>query len=128
MSFTGAEGSPPDVQYPKSYLTPYDLAIAPMLSANVVAIFGACVTGQAADKDGGEVSGFLRASVASGAGACLLTYWPVLQSQVDTFVESLTKVLCDDQKSIGDAIQGTQDALTQKDATLWTKACFVCFV
>lgn len=128
MSFTGAEGSPPDVTYPKSYLTPYDLAIAPMLSANVVAIFGACVTGQAADKDGGEVSGFLRASIASGAGACLLTYWPVLQSQVDAFVESLTKVLCDDHKSIGDAIQGTQDALNQKGAALWTKACFVCFV
>jgi hypothetical protein len=128
MSFTGLAIEPTNVLYPKSYLTPYDLAIAPMLSANVVAIFGACVTGQAADKDGGEVSGFLRASVASGAGACLLTYWPVLQSQVDAFVESLTKVLCDDHKSIGDAIQGTQDALIQKDAAAWTKACFVCFV
>jgi hypothetical protein len=128
MSFTGIEVSPTEGKYPKSYLTPYDLAIAPTLSENVVAIFGACVTGQAADKDGGEVSGFLRASVASGAGACLLTYWPVLQSQVDAFVESLTKVLCDDHKSIGDAIQGTQDALIQNNATCWTRACFVCCV
>ncbi len=107
----------------KSFLTPYDIAIAPNLVGNVFTIFGACMSGQASVRDGGEVSGFFRASVAAGAGACLLTYWPITVRQVDSFLEKLANSLSQ-KNPAGEAFQATRNELPD-----WIDAaCFVCFI
>ncbi len=61
----------------EAYLTPYDFAYAGPMRDNVVTIFAACMSGQGGERAGGEVSGFYRGAIASGAGAVLLSYWPV---------------------------------------------------
>lgn len=128
LVFTGAESLDGCNRYPKTYITPYDICVAPKLRNNVVTIFGACMTGQAADRDGGEVSGFLRASMAAGAGACLLTFWPVPLKHVNMQVSSLLDQLWSGV-SIGEAIRNRPISSHYHDTETWLcDACFAVFI
>ncbi len=55
----------------------YDIVRRLHLPHNKLAILSACVSGSGANSGGGEVSGFVRAFIAAGAGALGVTLWSV---------------------------------------------------
>jgi tetratricopeptide (TPR) repeat protein len=55
----------------------YDIVRRLRLPHNKLAILSACVSGAGANSGGGEVSGFVRAFIAAGAGALGVTLWSV---------------------------------------------------
>jgi len=63
-------------------LTQFDIASRLRIPRNKLTLLGACVSGQGASMEGGEISGFLRAFIAAGAGAVGVTLWPVLDSSM----------------------------------------------
>ncbi|MFC4150467.1 CHAT domain-containing protein [Micromonospora mangrovi] len=60
-----------------NYLTQYDLALRLRLPRNKLTILGACLAGQGAQTTGGDVVGFLRSLIATGAGAVGVPLWSV---------------------------------------------------
>ncbi|GGQ75565.1 CHAT domain-containing protein [Couchioplanes azureus] len=60
-----------------TYLTQYDVALRLRLPRNKLTVLGACLAGQGAKTDSGEVSGFLRSLIAAGAGAIGMPLWSV---------------------------------------------------
>ncbi|GAA3963012.1 CHAT domain-containing protein [Actinoplanes auranticolor] len=60
-----------------TYLTQYDLALRLRLPRNKLTILGACLAGLGAKTDSGEVSGFLRSLIATGAGVVGMPLWSV---------------------------------------------------
>lgn len=72
-------------------LTQFDIAASLRLARNKLTVLGACVTGQGADAPGGEVSGFLRAFIAAGSGALVVTLWSVLDAEMVNVAGSLLR-------------------------------------
>lgn len=66
----------PYLRLSEDILTSYDVALRLRLPRNKLSIIGACLAGQGA-QSGGDVSGFLRAFIAAGAGAIGLPLWSV---------------------------------------------------
>ncbi|GAA0937247.1 CHAT domain-containing protein [Actinocorallia libanotica] len=66
----------PFLRLPEDILTSYDVALRLRLPRNKLSVIGACLAGQGAQR-GGDVSGFLRAFIAAGAGAIGLPLWSV---------------------------------------------------
>lgn len=72
-----------------TYLTQYDVALRLRLPRNKLTILGACLAGQGAKTDSGEVSGFLRSLIATGAGAIGVPLWSVSDSAMVRTVREL---------------------------------------
>jgi tetratricopeptide (TPR) repeat protein len=67
----------PYLELDDTVLTQYDIALRLRLPRNKLAVLGACLAGQGAKTDSGEVSGFLRSLIATGAGAIGMPLWSV---------------------------------------------------
>ncbi len=77
------------------FLTQYDIAATVALPRNKLCVVAACVSGAGIDATGGDVSGFLRAFVAAGAGALALTLWKVYDTEMGLSVGALLRSLLD---------------------------------
>jgi hypothetical protein len=64
------------------FLTQYDVAMRLRLPRNKLTILGACLAGQGAQTGGGDIGGFLRALIATGAGAIAVPLWSALDSSI----------------------------------------------
>jgi CHAT domain-containing protein len=72
-----------------NYLTQYDIALRLRLPRNKLTVLGACMAGQATQSGGGDVVGFLRSLIATGAGAIVLPLWSVWDSTMVRTVRTL---------------------------------------
>jgi hypothetical protein len=72
-----------------NYLTQYDVALRLRLPRNKLTVLGACLAGQGASTSGGDVVGFLRSLIATGAGAVGIPLWSVLDLEMATTVGAL---------------------------------------
>lgn len=81
-------------------LTQFDLALHLNLPRNKLTVLGACVAGQGMRSDGGDVLGFLRSLIISGAGAVCLPLWYVLDIAM---VETVRALLARSRQALGDA-------------------------
>lgn len=84
-------------------MTQYDVALRLRLPHNKLTILGACVSGQGGYIGGGEVSGFLRAFMAAGAGALGVTLWRVLDNRI---VAAVRHILSEAQAAAAKAEKG----------------------
>ncbi|RZU76017.1 CHAT domain-containing protein [Micromonospora kangleipakensis] len=71
------------------FLTQYDVALRLRLPRNKLAVLGACLAGQGTQTDGGDIGGFLRALMATGAGAIGAPLWSVLDDEIVDTVRAL---------------------------------------
>ncbi|MFJ4844508.1 CHAT domain-containing protein [Streptomyces sp. NPDC088733] len=81
-------------------LTQFDLALHLSLPRNKLTVLGACVAGQGMRSDGGDVLGFMRSLVISGAGAVCLPLWYVLDTAM---VGTVRALLAGSRQVLGDA-------------------------
>ncbi|MFF7213737.1 CHAT domain-containing protein [Streptomyces sp. NPDC008238] len=81
-------------------LTQFDLALRVNLPRNKLSVLGACVAGQGMRSDGGDVLGFMRSLIISGAGAVCLPLWYVLDIAM---VETVRALLRKSRRALGDA-------------------------
>ncbi|MFD3456628.1 CHAT domain-containing protein [Streptomyces sp. NPDC058691] len=81
-------------------LTQFDLALHLSLPRNKLTVLGACVAGQGMRSDGGDVLGFMRSLIISGAGAVCLPLWYVLDIAM---VETVRALLRKSRQALGDA-------------------------
>ncbi|MFE9838252.1 CHAT domain-containing protein [Streptomyces sp. NPDC005551] len=73
------------------WVTQFDLALRLSLPRNKLAILGACLAGQGMRSEGGDVLGFMRSLIISGAGAVGVPLWEVLDSAMVATVRSLLR-------------------------------------
>ncbi|MFE2540017.1 CHAT domain-containing protein [Actinacidiphila glaucinigra] len=81
-------------------LTQFDLALRVSLPRNKLTVLGACVAGQGMRSDGGDVLGFMRSLIISGAGAVCLPLWYVLDIAL---VQTVRALLRKSRSVLGDA-------------------------
>ncbi|MFK8909062.1 CHAT domain-containing protein [Streptomyces sp. YS-3] len=72
-------------------LTQFDLALHLDLPRNKLAILGACLAGQGMRSEGGDVLGFMRSLIISGAGAIGVPLWIVLDTAMVATVRALLR-------------------------------------
>ncbi|MFF3559714.1 CHAT domain-containing protein [Streptomyces sp. NPDC002574] len=94
-------------------LTQFDLALRVTLPRNKLTVLGACVAGQGMRSDGGDVLGFMRSLIISGAGAVCLPLWYVLDIAMVETVRALLKgsrqVLGDGDTAPFDVVQALHE-------------------
>ncbi|MEW2519038.1 CHAT domain-containing protein [Actinacidiphila alni] len=72
-------------------LTQFDLALHLSLPRNKLTVLGACLAGQGMRSDGGDVLGFMRSLMVSGAGAIGVPLWKVLDTTMVATVRALLR-------------------------------------
>lgn len=77
------------LQLEDGVLTHYEIPSHMRLPRNKLTLLAACVTGQGANLNGGEVSGFLRAFMAAGAGVLGVSLWSVRSDRMAEAIRSL---------------------------------------
>jgi hypothetical protein len=85
-------------------LTQVDLALHLSLPRNKLTVLGACLAGQGMRSDGGDVLGFMRSLMVSGAGAIGVPLWKVLDS---TMVATVRALLRESREVLGAGPSGT---------------------
>jgi hypothetical protein len=71
------------------YASQYDIARRLHLPGNLFTALAACVSGQGAALEGGDVAGFVRSFIAAGAGALGVTLFSVLDEEIVRTVQHL---------------------------------------
>jgi len=97
----------PYLELSGNYLTQYDVALRLRLPRNKLTVLGACLAGQGAQTAGGDVIGFLRSLIATGAGAIGVPLWSVLDTAMaDTAgaLLSASRAALAEQNSIFDVV------------------------
>lgn len=77
------------LQLEDGVLSHYAIPSQMRLPRNKLTLLAACVTGQGANQGGGEVSGFLRAFMAAGAGVLGVSLWSVLSHRMAESIHAL---------------------------------------
>ncbi|MFF7323153.1 CHAT domain-containing protein [[Kitasatospora] papulosa] len=72
-------------------LTQYDLALRVALPRNKLTVLGACLAGQGMRSEGGDVLGFMRSLIISGAGAIGVPLWSVSDGAMVSTVSALLR-------------------------------------
>jgi hypothetical protein len=90
------------------WVTQFDLALRLGLPRNKVAILGACLAGQGMRSEGGDVLGFMRSLIISGAGAIGVPLWKVLDSAM---VATVRSVLRQSREAVGPSGAGIFDVV-----------------
>jgi tetratricopeptide (TPR) repeat protein len=80
------------------FLTQYDVAMRLRLPRNKLTILGACLAGQGAQTGGGDIGGFLRALMATGAGAIAVPLWSVKDRRLADTARNLLRASRDAAK------------------------------
>ena len=81
-----------------------------MLPRNKLTVLMTCLNGQNASAAGGELSGFLRAFIATGAGALLVTLFPVSSSSTSGIITQLLNTIFENEGcNLMAALQSAQD-------------------
>jgi hypothetical protein len=83
------QGTDPGLVLDDGWLSHYSLASRVRLPRNKWTLLGACVTGQGAGLEGGEVSGLLRAFMGAGAGVVGVTLWSVENDAIANAIRAL---------------------------------------
>ncbi|WP_432194458.1 CHAT domain-containing protein [Streptomyces sp. bgisy027] len=89
-------------------LTQFDLALHLSLPRNKLAILGACLAGQGMRSEGGDVLGFMRSLIISGAGAIGVPLWDVLDTAMVATVRALLR---QSRKALGPSGTGVFDVV-----------------
>lgn len=89
-------------------LTQFDLALHLSLPRNKLTVLGACLAGQGMRSDGGDVLGFMRSLMVSGAGAIGVPLWKVLDT---TMVATVRTLLRESRKVLGPSGTGVFDVV-----------------
>jgi hypothetical protein len=93
-----------------SWLVPEEIALSGMLPRNKLTVLMTCLNGQNASAAGGELSGFLRAFIATGAGALLVTLFPVSSSSTSGIITQLLNTIFENEGcNLMAALQSAQD-------------------
>jgi hypothetical protein len=87
----GFEQLGPHLELAGDLLTQYDVALRLRLPRNKLTVLGACLAGQGAQTDGGDVVGFLRSLIAAGAGAIGTPLWAVADEAIARTVRGLLR-------------------------------------
>ncbi|MFJ9056861.1 CHAT domain-containing protein [Streptomyces sp. NPDC102409] len=94
-------------------LTQYDLALRVALPRNKLTVLGACLAGQGMRSDGGDVLGFMRSLIISGAGAIGVPLWSVgdraMVSTVSTLLSESRAALDGSATGVFDVVQTLHD-------------------
>ncbi|MFF9060906.1 CHAT domain-containing protein [Streptomyces sp. NPDC014882] len=72
-------------------LSQFDLALRVSLPRNKLTVLGACLAGQGMGSEGGDVLGFMRSLIISGAGAIGVPLWSVQDSAMVSTVGALLR-------------------------------------
>ncbi|GAA1543918.1 hypothetical protein GCM10009730_61230 [Streptomyces albidochromogenes] len=109
----------PDVSGPLIYLgktdmlSQFDLALRVSLPRNKLTVLGACLAGQGMRSDGGDVLGFMRSLIISGAGAIGVPLWSVHNSAMVSTVRALLRgsraALGSSSTGVFDVVQALHD-------------------
>ncbi|MFC9286543.1 CHAT domain-containing protein [Streptomyces sp. NPDC057052] len=109
----------PEVSGPLIYLgktdmlSQFDLALRVSLPRNKLTVLGACLAGQGMRSDGGDVLGFMRSLIISGAGAIGVPLWSVHNSAMVSTVGALLRgsreVLGSSSTGVFDVVQVLHD-------------------
>ncbi|MFJ8995100.1 CHAT domain-containing protein [Streptomyces sp. NPDC102279] len=109
----------PEVSGPLIYLgetdmlSQFDLALRVSLPRNKLTVLGACLAGQGMRSDGGDVLGFMRSLIISGAGAIGVPLWSVRNSAMVATVSALLResraVLGSSSTGVFDVVQTLHD-------------------
>ncbi|MFF7193026.1 CHAT domain-containing protein [Streptomyces sp. NPDC008079] len=100
-----AEGAGPLLNLgQEDVLTQFDLALHLSLPRNKLTVLGACLAGQGMRSDGGDVLGFMRSLMVSGAGAIGVPLWKVLDT---TMVATVRALLRESRRVLGPGPAGT---------------------
>ncbi|GIF20312.1 tetratricopeptide (TPR) repeat protein [Actinoplanes tereljensis] len=101
------------------FLTQYDVAMRLRLPRNKLTILGACLAGQGAQTGGGDIGGFLRALIATGAGAIAVPLWSTFDWSIADAARSLLKASRDaaDAGRSYDAVAALHDEYRRIAAT-----------
>jgi hypothetical protein len=89
-------------------LTQFDLALHLSLPRNKLTVLGACLAGQGMRSDGGDVLGFMRSLMVSGAGAIGVPLWNV---QDPAMVRTVRTLLQQSRTALGDSDTGVFDVV-----------------
>ncbi|MBQ0983573.1 CHAT domain-containing protein [Streptomyces sp. F63] len=109
----------PEVSGPLIYLgrtdmlSQFDLALRVSLPRNKLTVLGACLAGQGMRSDGGDVLGFMRSLITSGAGAIGVPLWSVQDSAMVSTVGALLRgsraALGSSSTGVFDVVQALHD-------------------
>ncbi|MEU9187759.1 CHAT domain-containing protein [Streptomyces sp. NPDC048484] len=89
-------------------LSQFDLALRVSLPRNKLTVLGACLAGQGIGSDGGDVLGFMRSLIISGAGAIGVPLWSVLDSAMAATVSALLR---ESRAALGSSSTGVFDVV-----------------
>ncbi|MEU0932904.1 CHAT domain-containing protein [Embleya sp. NPDC005971] len=81
----------PGLKFGAHYLTQFDVALRLRLPRNKLTVLAACVAGRGMQSQGGDVLGFVRSFIASGAGAVAVPLWDVRDSAMVATVGRLLR-------------------------------------
>ncbi|MFF1692772.1 CHAT domain-containing protein [Streptomyces sp. NPDC058257] len=94
-------------------LSQFDLALRVSLPRNKLTVLGACLAGQGMGSDGGDVLGFMRSLIISGAGAIGVPLWSVRDTALAATVSALLResraVLGSSSTGVFDVVQALHD-------------------
>ncbi|MFD7680265.1 CHAT domain-containing protein [Streptomyces sp. NPDC060187] len=89
-------------------LSQFDLALRVSLPRNKLTVLGACLAGQGMRSDGGDVLGFMRSLIISGAGAIGVPLWSVRDSAM---VATVGTLLRESRAALGSSATGVFDVV-----------------
>ncbi|MGV9559462.1 CHAT domain-containing protein [Streptomyces sp. NPDC003522] len=89
-------------------LSQFDLALRVSLPRNKLTVLGACLAGQGMRSDGGDVLGFMRSLIISGAGAIGVPLWSVDNSAM---VSTVGALLRGSREALGSSSTGVFDVV-----------------
>lgn len=89
-------------------LSQFDLALRVSLPRNKLTVLGACLAGQGMRSDGGDVLGFMRSLIISGAGAIGVPLWSVRNSAM---VATVSTLLRESRAALGPSSNGVFDVV-----------------
>ncbi|MFE3519017.1 CHAT domain-containing protein [Streptomyces sp. NPDC059166] len=91
VEWSGGSGDPLLYLGTTDRLTQYDVALRVTLPRNKLTVLGACLAGQGMRSDGGDVLGFMRSLIISGAGAIGVPLWSVADGAMVSTVSTLLR-------------------------------------
>ncbi|MCF4136894.1 CHAT domain-containing protein [Streptomyces sp. Tue 6430] len=104
-------------------LSQFDLALRVSLPRNKLTVLGACLAGQGMGSEGGDVLGFMRSLIISGAGAIGVPLWSVQDSAM---VSTVGALLRGSREALGPSSTGVFDvvqALHDHYRRAWRRPC-----
>ncbi|MEU6672903.1 CHAT domain-containing protein [Streptomyces sp. NPDC046925] len=89
-------------------LSQFDIALRVSLPRNKLTVLGACLAGQGMGSDGGDVLGFMRSLIISGAGAIGVPLWSVRDTALAATVSALLR---ESRAALGSSSTGVFDVV-----------------